>query len=66
MKETTAEVSTRDDAKYLTLIDERLCEINAIHRDVARKRAEGKKIGARIDRNLRQIQTIISRVEATL
>jgi len=65
-KETSADNLAQNDAKYLALIDEHLGEIKTIHRNVARKRAEGQKIGARIDRNLKQIQAIINRVEATL
>ncbi|MEO7297283.1 MAG: hypothetical protein ABI042_01755 [Verrucomicrobiota bacterium] len=65
-KETSADNLARNDAKYLALIDEHLGEIKTIHQNVVRKRAEGQKIGARIDRNLKQIQAIINRVEATL
>ena len=57
---------SRQDEKYLSLIDKCLAEIKAITLDTARKRAEGRKVMSRIDRNLRGIQTVIDRVEATL
>ena len=57
---------SKDEAKYLPLIDEYLAEIKAIHKDMSRRRANGRKIMARIDRNLKKIQTTIDRVESTL
>ena len=54
------------EAKYLGLIDEYLAEIKTIQQEMARKRAAGRDITRRIDRNLREIQAIIDRVEATL
>ena len=65
-KVATANGLTKADAKYLTLIDKYLAEIKAIHKDIVRKRTDGRKVTARIDRNLKEIQTIINRVEATL
>ena len=43
---------SKDQAKYLPQIDEYLAEIRAIHKDMSRRRANGRKIIARIDRNL--------------
>ena len=65
-KTATANGLSKQDAKYVTLIDKYLAEIKAIQEDMARKRAAGRGITRRIDRNLREIQTIIDRVEATL
>ena len=57
---------SNEEAKYRPLIDRDLAEISAIGEDIARKRAVGRKVTARIDRNLKQIQAIIDRVQATL
>ena len=57
---------SKQDEKYLGLIDKYLAEIKAISLDTARKRAVGRSVMARIDRNLKGIQTVIDRVEATL
>ena len=57
---------SKQDAKHLALIDKYLAEIKAIHEDMARRRAAGRDITRRIDRNLREIQAAIDRVEATL
>ena len=54
------------DANYLARIADQLREIKAIRNDIARARAAGRKVTARVDRNLKEIQTIIERVEATL
>ena len=64
-KAAAANGASQADAKELALIDKDLAEIRAIHKDLARKRAEGRKITARIDRNLKEIQAIINRVAAT-
>lgn len=61
-----ADELSKEDAKYLTLINKHLAEIQVIQQDMARRRAEGRKVKARIDRNLKQIQATIDRVEATL
>jgi hypothetical protein len=55
-----------DEVKYLPLLDKYLAEIKTIQKGIARKRKAGRKTVARIDRNLKEIQTIIDRVEATL
>jgi pyruvate-formate lyase-activating enzyme len=65
-KAATANGVTKEDAKYLPLIDEYLAEIKAMHENISLRRANGRKIMARIDRNLKGIQAIIQRVEATL
>lgn len=65
-KTATANGLSKQDAKYLALIDKYLAEIKAIQEDMARKRTAGRDIVRRIDRNLKEIQTIIDRVEATL
>ncbi len=54
------------EARYLALIDKDIALVRAIHKDIARKRAGGRKVTARIDRNLKEIQAIISRVKTTL
>ena len=64
-KAATADGASKEDVKYLALIDRDLAEIKAIHKDLARKRTAGRKITARIDRNLKEIQAIINRVAAT-
>ena len=56
----------REDAKYLALIDEDLAKIDAIRKDIARKRTAGRKVQASIDRKLKEIRGILNRVEATL
>lgn len=56
----------KQDAKYLALIDKYLAEIKAIQEETARKRVAGGAITRRIDCNLKEIQAIIARVEATL
>ena len=61
-----ADELSKEDVKYLTLINKHLAEIQVIQQDMARRRAEGRKVKARIDRNLKQIQATIDRVEATL
>lgn len=65
-KTATANGLSKQDAKYLALIDEYLAEIKAVQEDMARKRTAGRDIVRRIDRNLKEIQTIIDRVEAAL
>ena len=64
-KAATANGASKEDAKCLAQIDKDLAEINAIRKNIARKRTEGQKITARIDRNLKGIQAIINRVAAT-
>ena len=55
---------SKQDASYLARISRCLGDIKSIHHDIVRKRTEGRKVKARIDRNLRGIQTVIDRVEA--
>ena len=55
---------TKEDAKSLALVDEYLAEIKAIRADMTRKRAAGRKVQASIDRNLKEIRTILGRVQA--
>ncbi len=57
---------TREDAKYLALIDEDLAKIDAIRKDIARSRTAGRKVQASINRKLKEIRGILNRVEATL
>ena len=56
----------KQDANYRARIDRCLAEIKTIHKDIVRKRTGGRKVKARIDRNLKGIQAVIDRVEATL
>ena len=65
-KATTANGQTKAEARYSALIDKYLGEINRIHKDIVRRRLAGRKVTAQIDRDLKGIQTIIDRVEATL
>ena len=65
-KAATANDLPKGAARYLALIDKHLAEISTVHKDIIRKRTEGRKVTARIDRNLKEIQTIIDRLEATL
>ena len=62
----TANGMTKGDAKHLASIEKYLAEIKNIQKDLVQRRADGRKVTARIDRNLKEIQTIIDRVEATL
>ncbi|PYJ83747.1 MAG: hypothetical protein DME22_14980 [Verrucomicrobia bacterium] len=64
-KTATANGLSKQDANYLARIDRCLGEIKTIHEDIVRKRTEGRKTKARIDRNLKEIQAVIDRVEAT-
>ena len=66
MKAATANGLPKGEARYLALIDKHLAEISTVQKDIIRKRIQGRKVTARIDRNLKEIQTIIDRVEATL
>ena len=65
-KAATANGLTKQEAKYRELIDRDLSEIKALQKDIVRRRWQGRKVTARIDRNLKEIQAIIDRVEATL
>jgi hypothetical protein len=65
-KTTTANGVTKEEAKYLALIEEDLAKIDAIRKDIARKRAAGRRVQASIDRKLKEIQEILNRVEASL
>ena len=56
---------SKQDANYLVRIDRCLGDIKSIHHDIVRRRSEGRKVKARIDRNLKEIQAVIDRVEAT-
>ena len=56
---------SKQDANYLARIDRCLGDIKSIQHDIVHKRTEGRKVKARIDRNLRRIQAVIDRVEAT-
>ena len=57
---------SKADAKYRELIDRYLAEMRTIHKDIVRMRRNGRKVTARIDRNLKEIQATLDRVEATL
>ncbi len=57
---------SKQDANYLSRIDKYLAEIRVVHKEIVRKRTEGRKVKARIDRKLKEIQATIDRVEATL
>ena len=65
-KAALANGASKEDAKYLALIDEDLAKIDVICKDMARKRMAGRKVQASIDRKLKEIRGILSRVEATL
>ncbi|MDA1274646.1 MAG: hypothetical protein O2960_11440 [Verrucomicrobia bacterium] len=65
-KTTTANGLSKQDANYLARIDRCIGEIKTIHHEIVRKRTEGRKVKTRIDRNLKEIQAVIDRVEATL
>ena len=65
-KPATLNGATKSDAKYLALIDKYLAEADAIHRDNVRKREKGRKVSANIRRQLKEIKTILARVESTL
>jgi hypothetical protein len=66
---TTRTVTTnglsKQDSNYLQRIDRCLGDIKSIRQEIVRKRSEGRRVKARIDRNLKEIQTVIDRVEAT-
>ena len=64
-KAATANGLTKQDARYLALIDEHLAEIRAIRKDMARKRTEGRKVSANIRRQQKEIRTVLDRVKAT-
>ena len=59
----TANGLSKQDSNYLARIDRCLGDIKTIHHDIVRKRTEGRKVKARIDRNLKEIQTVIDRVQ---
>ena len=59
----TANGLSKQDANYLTRIDRCLGDMRSIHQDIVRKRTQGRKVKARIDRNLKEIQAVIDRVE---
>lgn len=65
-KTATANGASKEDAKYLALIDEDLAKIDTIRKDIARSRTAGRKVQASIDRKLKEIRGILNRVEATL
>ena len=65
-KATTANGAAKRDARYLALMDRDLAEIKAIQKDIVQRRTQGRKVTARIDRNLKAIQAIIDRVQATV
>ena len=65
-KAATANGSTKADSNYLARIEEYLTRIKAIHKDIARERAQGRKVAAEIRRQQKEIQSILDRVEASL
>ena len=65
-KAATANGGTKEDARYLALIDRDLAEIKVLQKEIARERGRGRKVTAGIDRTLKEIQGIIDRVQATL
>jgi hypothetical protein len=65
-KAATANGTSKEDAKYVALIDEDLARIDAVCKDIARRRPAGRKVQASIDRKLKEIRGILNRVEATL
>jgi len=65
-KAATANGISRTDTHYLSRIDDCLREIKAIHKDIARKRTEGRTVSANIRRQQKEIRNILDRVEATL
>ena len=58
--------TSKQDARYLVMIDDCLDEIKTIHKDIVQKRIQGRKVKNRIDRNLDRIQTTIDRVKAAI
>ncbi len=54
------------EASYRSRIRECLRQIKAIQKHIAQVRVGGRKVTARIDRNLKETQTILDRVQATL
>jgi len=66
MKAATINGLGRVEANYLSRINVRLREIKAIHKDIAKERAEGRKVSADIRRQHKEIQAILTRVEAAL
>jgi hypothetical protein len=61
----TANGLSKQDVSYRDRIDRCLGDITSIHHEIVRKRTAGRKVKARIDRNLKEIQAVIDRVEAT-
>jgi hypothetical protein len=51
----TANRMSKQDPNYLARIDQYLGDIKSVQQDIVRKRTEGRKVTARIDRNLREI-----------
>ena len=66
MKAATINGLGRVEANYLSRINVRLREIKAIHKEIAKERAEGRKVSADIRRPHKEIQAILTRVEAAL
>jgi len=66
MKAATINGLGRVEANYLSRINVRLREIKAIHKEIAKERAEGRKVSADIRRQHKEIQAILTRVEAAL
>ena len=65
-KAAAANGMSRTGPDYLSRIADRFRDIKAIHKDIARQRAEGRMVSAQIRRQQKEIQTILDRVEATL
>ena len=51
------------EVRHLSLMEKYLEEIKTIRKDIARQRADGRKVSADIRRKHREIQTILGRVE---
>ena len=62
----TANGLTSAEANYRERIGESFRELDVIFKDIVRKRLAVRRTKARIDRKLKEIQTIIDRVQGDL
>lgn len=53
---------TKSEWNYRERIGDSIRQLDVIHKDIVRKRLSSRKTKARIDRKLKEIQTIIDRV----
>lgn len=57
---------SKQDAGYSARIEKSLAQIKSIQKEIAARRTAGLKTRKRIDRDLKAIQAVIERVQATL